>query len=225
MSQPSARSAPASATARAWLDVPFGDKDAAKALGARWDPSARRWYDPRPVTAELQPWVALPDVPDLLPGEDRTFGSGLFVDLIPSTCWFTNVRTCVSPRDWERLRRMISRRAGFVCEACDAGEDRARRVWLEAHERWSYDARSSVQTLRRLVCLCSDCHLVTHIGLANVEGRAEEAFAHLRSVTGMTESEARRHVAVALDLWKARSRRSWALDLSALTSAGVTLAR
>jgi len=42
----------------------------------------------------------------LLPGEDRSFGSGLFVDLVPSSCWFTNVRSCVDRRDWERLRRM-----------------------------------------------------------------------------------------------------------------------
>lgn len=225
MGQSSARIASTTTTYRAWLDVPFGEKDVAKAHGARWDPAARRWYDPRPVTAELQRWAALSDVPDLLPGEDRTFGSGLFVDLIPSTCWFTNVRTCVSPRDWERLRRMITRRAGFACEACGTGEDRANRVWLEAHERWSYDARAGVQTLCRLVCLCSACHLVTHIGLANVDHRGREAFAHLRLVTGMTEPVARRHVAIAFDLWRARSRRHWSLDVSMLTNAGVTLLR
>lgn len=33
---------------RVWLDVPFGEKDEAKALGARWDAGARRWYAPRP---------------------------------------------------------------------------------------------------------------------------------------------------------------------------------
>jgi hypothetical protein len=42
--------------------------------------------------AGLQRWAALPEAPDLLPGEDRNFGTGLFVDLVPSTCWFTNVR-------------------------------------------------------------------------------------------------------------------------------------
>jgi len=93
---------------RAWLDVPYAEKDQAKTLGARWDPQARRWYDPRPPTAGLDRWAHLPDVPDLLPGEDRSFGSGLFVDMVPSSCWFTNVRTCVSPKDWERLRRMIT---------------------------------------------------------------------------------------------------------------------
>ncbi len=34
--------------ARTYLDVPYADKDAAKAAGARWDPTAKRWYDPPP---------------------------------------------------------------------------------------------------------------------------------------------------------------------------------
>lgn len=211
--------------ARVWLDVPYAEKDEAKALGARWDPQVKRWYDPRPVTQGLDRWAALPDVPDLLPGEDRSFGSGLFVDLVPSSCWFTNVRTCVSQKDWERLRRTITRRAGHVCEACGAGEDRTVRRWLEAHERWAYDQHHGVQVLTRLICLCSDCHLVTHFGYANVTGRTDQAFEHLRAVTGMTATQARRHVDAAFDLWQTRSLHTWTLDLSMLTNAGVTLAR
>lgn len=117
---------------RIWLDVPYAEKDRAKKAGARWDPAAKRWYAPRKGMTALEPWAAAPDVPDLLPGEDRTLGQGLFVDLVPSSCWFTNVRSCVTPRDWERLRRMITRRAGMQCEACGAGEDReAKRVRLD----------------------------------------------------------------------------------------------
>jgi hypothetical protein len=83
---------------RVYLDVPFADKDQAKAAGARWDPSAKRWYDPAAVgqpRPELQEWAALPEVPDLLPGEDRDFGDGLFVDPVPESCWFTNVHVCL----------------------------------------------------------------------------------------------------------------------------------
>ncbi|WP_218604075.1 DUF5710 domain-containing protein [Pseudonocardia abyssalis] len=210
---------------RTYLDVPFTEKDAAKALGARWDPAARRWYDPSPPTAGLAPWAALSPVPDLLPGEDRSFGAGLFVDMVPRSCWFTNVRTCVSPQDWERIRRMITRRAGQRCEACGAVEDRSTARRLEAHERWAYDARAAVQALRRLICLCSDCHISTHLGYANVTGRADHALAHLRAVTGMTEAEISRHVQAAGDLWTSRSARQWSLDLSMLTDTGVSLAR
>ncbi|MBN9096845.1 MAG: hypothetical protein J0I49_01815 [Pseudonocardia sp.] len=216
---------PAGLTGRAYLDVPYPDKEAAKAHGARWDPTAKRWYDPRPPTAGLQPWAARPPIPDLLPGEERSFGSGLFVDMIPRSCWFTNVRTCVTPQDWERLRHMITRRAQRRCEACGAEEDRTVQRWLEAHERWAYDERAGVQALRRLICLCSDCHLSTHFGYANITGRADQALTHLRRVTGMTEHEIDRHVHAAGELWTRRSARAWELDLSMLTDAGVTLAR
>ncbi|MYV47897.1 DUF5710 domain-containing protein [Streptomyces sp. SID2888] len=210
---------------RIWLDVPYAEKDQAKAAGARWDPAAKRWYAPRKGMTALQPWAAAPDVPDLLPGEDRTLGEGLFVDLVPSSCWFTNVRSCVTPRDWERLRRMITRRAGMRCEACSAAENRDAKRWLEAHERWVYDDATRVQRLKRLICLCTDCHTVTHYGYAQVRGLESKAFAHLVKVTGMSHTEARSHIRYAFNVWDARSARSWTLDLSMLTDAGVTLQR
>ncbi|MFF3843363.1 DUF5710 domain-containing protein [Streptomyces sp. NPDC001930] len=209
---------------RVWLDVPYAEKDAAKRGGARWDPVAKRWFAPRAGMTGLARWAAAVDVPDLLPGEDRTLGSGLFVDLVPRTCWFTNVRSCVAQADWERLRRMITGRAGQRCEACGAGEDRPARRWLEAHERWTYDATTRVQTLKRLICLCTDCHTVTHFGLAQVRGIEDRAFAHLVKVTGMGEPQAREHVRTAFAVWEDRSRYDWELDLGILTGAGITLA-
>jgi hypothetical protein len=212
-------------TDRAYLDVPYAEKDAAKALGARWDQTARRWYDPRPPTAGLDRWAARPDVPELLPGEDRTFGTGLFVDLVPRSCWFTNVRSCVSELDWERLRRPILRRAGHRCEACGDGEDRATGRRLEVHERWHYNNDTGVQTLRRLICLCSPCHLVTHLGYAGVTGRTEEALTHLRRVNGWDDGKTYGHVYASEQQWFDRSARTWTLDLSMLTGAGIAVRR
>lgn len=212
-------------TSRVYLDVPFGEKDAAKAEGARWDPRARRWFDPHGATPALARWAARPDVPDVLPGEDRRFGGGLFVDLVPRSCWFTNVRSCVSERDWERLRRPIVRRADHRCEICGAGEDPAVRRGLDVHERWLYDEAAGVQVLRRLIAVCERCHLVTHFGRANLTGRTAEAFAHLRAVTGMDEGSAAEHVDAAQRLWLARSARVWELDLSMLVGAGIEVRR
>ncbi|MEV6680836.1 DUF5710 domain-containing protein [Streptomyces erythrochromogenes] len=212
------------AVERIWLDVPFAEKDEAKKGGARWDATAKRWFAPRPGMAELERWAAAPDVPDLLPGEDRSLGSGLFVDLVPQTCWFTNVRSCVAKKDWERLRRMITRRAEQRCEICGAEEDRETKRWLEAHERWTFDERTRVQTLKRLICLCTDCHTVTHFGYAQVRGVEAEAFAHLVKVTRMTVPQSRQHVASAFAVWEKRSQVTWNLDLGILTNAGITLA-
>lgn len=207
-----------------WLDVPFSDKDAAKAAGARWNPQQRRWFAPRPDIRELDPWLALPELPPLLPGEDRTFGSGLFVDLIPKSCWFTNVRSCVDTRDWDRLRRMVYDRAANECEGCGISKDPAAEIWMEAHERWAYDDYAGIQRLTRLVCLCSPCHRATHFGFAQVTGRADEALQQLMDVNGWDRHTARRHVDTAAQLWTQRSRLDWELDLTMLTTAGVRLA-
>jgi len=130
----------------------------------------------------------------------------------------------VAPGDWERLRRTILNRAGRRCEACGHGENRATQRWLEAHERWEFDDHTTVQALRRLILLCSWCHQATHMGLAEIRGRGQEAFDHLCTITGMSEDQAQDHIDDAYALWRARNTRDWALDLRILTTAGIELA-
>ena len=101
----------------------------------------------------LDRWAPRAPLPGLLPGEDRSFGAGLFVDLVPQSCWFTNVRSGVAVADWDRVRRMVYRRAGDRCEACGRARDPAAGVRMEAHERWYFDDARGVQMLRRLICL------------------------------------------------------------------------
>ena len=212
--------------ARPWLDVPFGDNDEAKWLGARWDSVARRWYAPRPGMAGLDRWAARPPLPELLPGEDRGFGAGLFVDLVPQSCWFTNVRSGVAPVEWDRVRRMVYRRTGDRCEACGRVADPQAGVWMEAHERWYFDDVRRVQVLRRLICLCGDgCQGRLISGWPTSRAAASEALSHLMAVTGLTRDLAEAHVEEAFAVWQDRSARTWDLDLSILTGAGVELAR
>jgi hypothetical protein len=136
---------------RIWLEVPFAEKDAAKAAGARWDWAMRAWYAPRTGMTGLHRWVGRAPLPDLLPGEDRSFGDGLFVDLIPDSCWFTNVRSCVDERDWDRIKRMVRRRARDRCEVC--GAQRAELFFLPS---WRIlTARLCTNRLQRLAALAA----------------------------------------------------------------------
>lgn len=162
-------------------------------------------------------------VPRELSGEDRTFGEGLYVDLIPSTCWFINVRSCVTIADWRRLRRMLLDRAGHRCELCGAVPDRHPGTKLQAHERFAYISASRVQVLRRLICLCADCHTVTHFGLACRRGFKDQAYAHLRKVNEWSTERADAHVAEAFALFAQRSRYTWSLDLSILEETGIII--
>src|SRR5690606_1113477 len=148
-------------------------------------------------------------------------GAGLFVDLVPDSCWLTNIRSCLSRDDWRRVRRLVIGRADRRCEVCGRGKDPEGRRRLEVHERWEFDDRSGIQTLRRLICLCSDCHATSHYGIAQVRGNELSAFTHLREVTGMSLRRAERHVDDAFAVWHKRNRRAWTLDLSILTDVGV----
>jgi hypothetical protein len=128
---------------------------------------------------DLARWAALPVIPDLLPGEDRSLGSGLFVEMVPSSCWFTNVRSCIIPTDWDRLRRMITSRVQERCKACGQTANPPTGRRLKAHERWIYDEPTGVQALRRLICLCNQCHTVTHFGLAQISREPSVLLANL----------------------------------------------
>jgi hypothetical protein len=183
---------------RVYLDVPYWEKDAAKANGARWDSHARRWYDPCPHTPALQRWAARPDLPEVLAGEDRSFGQGLFVDLVASSCWFTNVRSCVTDTDWERLRRPILRRADHRCEACGHAEDRVTGRGLEVHERWHYDHERNVQSLRRLIARCPACHVSPSVTNRQVNGCAQGIWAPTHVTRHAVDS--------AIDLTRVRGR-------------------
>jgi len=118
---------------------------------------------------------------------------------------------------------MVFGRAGECCEACHAARDPDRKVWMEAHERWAYDDAQQMQTLRRLICLCTSCHRATHFGLAQVRGQDDEALAHLMQVNRWTQRQAQSHVDDALALWRRRSAIDWRLDFTVLTGAGIRL--
>jgi hypothetical protein len=205
-----------------YLTVPFKEKEIAKWLGAKWDRDKKLWYtyDNNPLVVKI--WGNDDGVVNLN-GELRDFGgSELFVDLIPKTCWFSNVRSCVVSRDWDKLRKHVYTRANNKCECCGTEAEKT-NMSLEAHERWEYDEKNHIQKLVRLVALCHMCHNATHMGRAGVVGKGKEAKQHLAVVRGWTDKETDAHVRNAFTIWLARNKIKWELDLTLLTNNGISL--
>jgi len=197
-----------------YLDVPYEEKDQVKRLGARWDSKEKSWYCFEKDRDVFFKWSDRGEVIYEIIGEDRHYqGDSLYsvyVDLIPESCWFTNVRSCIERDDWNRLRAHVYHRSNNQCEACGS------RSNLEAHERWSYDIETSTQKLMRIIALCKLCHTVTHFGLAQLRGKGEEALKHLVKVNNLTYEGAVKHVKKAFELWGIRNKTDWKLDLSIL---------
>jgi hypothetical protein len=66
------------------------------------------------------------------------------------------------------------------------------------------------------VALCPACHEVKHAGLASKRGRLEAVVEHLAEVNGWTADDAGLYLEVAFEIWAARSRHQWRLDISVL---------
>ena len=60
----------------------------------------------------------------------------LTVKLVPSTCWFSNVRDHVAKSTWDKLRKTTYQQAHYQCEVCGG---RGKRHPVECHEIWHYD--------------------------------------------------------------------------------------
>lgn len=152
--------------------------------------------------------------------EDRNFGgTELYVDLIPSSCWFTNVRYCVRQEDWNKIRKIVYSRVGYNCECCGINCI-DNKIQIEAHERWSYDYSTQTQKLVRLVGLCKLCHLTTHYGFARIKGMEEKVSEHLKKIKNFNSEELKKHIENAYTIWLERNNIKWNLDLSLITSNG-----
>jgi hypothetical protein len=159
------------------------------------------------------------DKNDNLIGECRDFGGNeLFIDLIPSSCWFKNVRTSIPRKDWNIIRKRIYKRVNYTCECCGINTDEDdSNGQLEAHERWEYDEINKIQTLKRIIALCHECHQSTHMGYASIIGKKEEAMEHLKNVGKFSDEELEKHYKNAFSEWKKRSEYNWKLDISLVT--------
>jgi hypothetical protein len=135
----------------------------------------------------------------------------LTIELIPKTSFFKNLRSELSQQQWDLIRRAIYKRANYRCEIENCGGKGSRHP-VECHEIWEYSG--SVQKLVGLIALCPKCHMVKHWGLTQMRGLEHVAFEHLRHVNNWSVQQAQKHVMEAVEIWQARNKIQWVLDIS-----------
>lgn len=145
----------------------------------------------------------------------------LTVELVPSTSWFTNLRSELSKDDWDRLRSTVYERAGNRCEICGG---RGLRHPVECHEIWFYDDQNRVQRLDGLIALCPACHEAKHMGYASSIGRGAQARAHLGRINGWSMDDVELYLETQFEQWSRRSQHQWTLDLSWLNQHNIEIA-
>lgn len=136
----------------------------------------------------------------------------LFIELVPSTSWYNNLRKALPKEEWDRIRKKCYANAGFKCEICGA------KGMLNCHEIWKYDDAKHIQKLEGFVALCELCHHIKHIGLSNIlasEGKLDmdRVIEHFMKVNGCDRKTFEQHEKEAFSEWKRRSSRDWKVVL------------
>ncbi len=135
----------------------------------------------------------------------------LEIEMVPRTCFFSNLRSNLRAKDWKKLRQWSIDQAGNRCQIC--GSTNFGRG-LECHEIWHYDEEESIQKLLGLTALCRECHRSKHLALAREMGWEEAARRHLMRVNHWNSREVETHIVNAFLLFETRSQRNWKLDIS-----------
>ena len=66
-------------------------------------------------------------------------------EIVPTSCWYSNVRSNVSKKEWDFLRKKSYESAGHVCEICgDTGKNQGFNHNVECHEIWEYDDNTHI---------------------------------------------------------------------------------
>ena len=130
----------------------------------------------------------------------------LVIELVPRSCFFSNLRSNLSKKDWEKLRLLTIQNAGDRCEICGS---RGGGYSLECHEIWSYDDATNVQALTGLVALCNACHRAKHMALARKMGWDGAAEDHLMRVNGWNRLTLESYLNEAFSIFEARSLQEW----------------
>lgn len=144
----------------------------------------------------------------------------LEIEMVPRTCFFSNLRSNLSAKDWQKLREWSIARAGGRCEIC--GSQNGGRG-LECHEIWEYDEESFTQHLRGLFALCRECHRAKHLALARLKGWEDSARRHLMRVNRWTPSQVDSQIEQAFLLFEYRSQFEWKLNITWLEGMDVSI--
>ena len=133
-------------------------------------------------------------------------------ELVPDSCWFSNLRSILTAKQWDFLKKDAKMRANNKCMICGRQTTR-----LEAHEKWEYDEQNCVQKLVDIVSVCKDCHSVIHIGRTQLKGDIVRAENHFMAVNNCSYVEMRKAMGEAnLRHQSLNLVSEWSLDLSYL---------
>lgn len=145
----------------------------------------------------------------------------LEIELIPETCFYSNLRKSTIQKNWDIIRKQCYKDANYKCEIC--GSDGKNQIFetrgsidgsLNCHEIWEYDDVNHIQKLRGFIALCNDCHMIKHIGFAQIQESKglldmNALIKHFLKINNVEISDYEKHYTQSWKIQEERSKHVW----------------
>lgn len=196
----------------AYLAVPFAQKDRAKALGAKWDANAKKWYTllANPNFPKLEEYLEKATKLEDFDFEDYD------LELPHLSISDTNLlQEQMDYKDYLQLDEYVRTRSEGECQLClDSGLTKNELFLCEVYE---YIPEEETKKLIRLFSACKDCRNLYKYGIKN------KNTSYLMKLTDMNEEEATKLIQDTVDKKLELDQIKWTLDLSIITDNGLKL--
>ena len=150
----------------------------------------------------------------------------LEIDLVPSTAWYSNLRTKIPSQEWDKIRKQSYANANYRCQICGSdGKDQilvtkgSLNGTLNCHEIWEYDDKKHIQKLNGFLALCNDCHMIKHIGFGMIQALKglldmDKLINHFTKINQVNRKTFDKHHEISFEVWRERSKHKWTTDLN-----------
>ncbi|MCQ2026828.1 hypothetical protein [Clostridium butyricum] len=143
----------------------------------------------------------------------------LHIELIPKTCWGSNLRTKFKKSDWDKIRKSVYEKEKMHCHICGI-ECKS----LDAHEVWDFEEKNHIQKLIDIIGVCKECHSAIHYGRAQKIGYGEQAQKQFIKVNGCDILDLQEElIRVKSDFLRRSKINNWKLDLSFIEKQGYVI--
>jgi len=135
----------------------------------------------------------------------------LEIELVPETAWYLNLRKQIPKKEWDKIRFKAYKDYNNCCGVCGA------KGKLNCHEIWEYDDVNHIQKLKGFIALCPDCHMIKHIGFAEIQASKglldmDRLINHFLKINGVAKNVFEEYRDNAFNVWRKRSTHKWTTD-------------
>jgi len=153
----------------------------------------------------------------------------LKMELVPSSSWYSNVRSNVSKYNWDIIRYKVYEEYDHKCGICGYKPPVGVKGTIHCHEIWKYQANDNikgVQTLKGFIALCWLCHGIKHIGHTQIiarEGKLnlDDYKKHFLKVNKCSMEDYDSHYKESMFDYTEKSAIEWDLNIDLLDKYGV----